>query len=232
MNQQMICKTGIEELSELGSIVLCFLRRDWDLERQKNVYLFYYKLFALIDIPSYVVYASLNYMQTVLANNHDMDDYSLVTVTLLLAYKYTEDYPPPFMLQWSYVSMIPVNTLVKLESALLRYLDYSLYISSESFLLWTEKCNVLCDLPFFSEEPAAILNNDTYYPYYYSPPLTPTLYPQVQPIAYNDNISPLLYNQDLIDLYSQDSCSVPIWMLYSQPPQVPITMNDMWYPFL
>ncbi|KAG1439246.1 hypothetical protein G6F56_012353 [Rhizopus delemar] len=115
-----------------------------------------------------------------------------------------------------------------LESKVLEQLDYSLYISPETFLLWTEECNVLCDIQLFPTEQPAILNNDSYYPYYYSPPLTPTLYNDASPILYND-VSPILYN-DVLDLYSQEDCSVPMWMLYQ--PEVPVTINDMWYPFL
>ncbi|EIE77862.1 hypothetical protein G6F46_008112 [Rhizopus delemar] len=196
----MLFKTEIEELSELCSIVLCSLYKYWDIDKQKSLSLFCYKLFTLIDIPPSVIYTSLKYVQSLLVNNSELDEYSLFTVTLLLAYKYNEDYPPPFMLQWSYASMIPVKTLVLLESRILEQLGYSLYISPETFLLWTEECNVLFDIQLllFTQPTTTttnILNNDYHYYYDYS--------------------------------LQED---VPLWTLYQ--PEIPVTINDMWYPFL
>lgn len=96
--------------------------------------------------------------------------------------------------------MIPVKTLVLLESRILEQLGYSLYISPETFLLWTEECNVLFDIQLllFTQPTTTttnILNND--YNYYYD--------------------------------YSLQE-DVPLWTLYQ--PEIPVTINDMWYPFL
>lgn len=94
--------------------------------------------------------------------------------------------------------MIPVKTLVLLESRILEQLGYSLYISPETFLLWTEECNVLFDIQlllFTQPTTTNILNNDYHYYYDYS--------------------------------LQED---VPLWTLYQ--PEIPVTINDMWYPFL
>ncbi|KAG2211593.1 hypothetical protein INT47_008689, partial [Mucor saturninus] len=154
-------KTGIE-LSELCcSIVqtLCGGNITWDMDRQLNFSIFCNRLLLQIDIPPPVVYTSLKYFQYILANSVneyniiDLSDiaheYSLFTVSLLLAYKFLED-NPPYMSQWSYVSMIPIKELISLESKVLNLLGFSLNISTEAFFEWTEQCNTLYDMPYIS----------------------------------------------------------------------------------
>ncbi|KAI8878246.1 hypothetical protein K501DRAFT_165544, partial [Backusella circina FSU 941] len=135
----------VHQLPELCSIVFGSLC-EWNIERQTQFSLYCYHLFSLVDTPAPVVYTSLKYVQTMLAKGTEMDEYSLFTVALVLSYKYTEDHAPPFMLQWSCASMIPVETLTILELDSLSLLDYSLYISADAFRQWTEECNVLYDL--------------------------------------------------------------------------------------
>ncbi|CEG65844.1 hypothetical protein RMATCC62417_02542 [Rhizopus microsporus] len=210
-SQPISFKTNIEELSELCSIVTCSLCRYLDIDRQKNLTVFCYKLLSCIDISPSVIYTGLKYIQSILANNYQcVDEYSLFTVTLLLAYKYTEDYSPPNM--WSFVSMIPVKTLISLETKLLQHLDYSLHISAETFMLWTEECNVLCNLQ--QQQSLIDIYHNYYYDYsyyYYYYHYTLNTYPTLS--------SHLMYDE----AYQDDVCSQT---------QIPvISSNDIWYPF-
>lgn len=154
-------KSGTE-LSELCSTVVQILCRgdvSWDLDRQMNFSIFCNQLVTQMNIPAPVVYTGLKYLQTILANSVneynviDLSDiaheYSLFTVSLLLAYKFLED-NPPYMSQWSFSSMIPVKELVLLESQVLNILGFTLNFSSDQFYEWTEQCNTLSDIPYIS----------------------------------------------------------------------------------
>ncbi|KAK4509089.1 uncharacterized protein ATC70_007439 [Mucor velutinosus] len=130
--------------------LLCCGNTIWDMDRIANFSSFCDRLMLQIDIPEAVVYTSLKYIQRILANSVneynliDLSDiaheYSLFTVSLSLAYKFLED-NPPYMRQWSFVSMIPIEDLVRVESQMLQKLDYSLDISIEAFNQWTDQCN-------------------------------------------------------------------------------------------
>ncbi|CAO3615841.1 unnamed protein product [Mucor hiemalis] len=156
-----IYKSGVE-LSELCSTVVQILCRgdvSWDFDRQMNFSIFCNQLVTQMNIPAPVVYTGLKYLQTILANSVneynviDLSDiaheYSLFTVSLLLAYKFLED-NPPYMSQWSFSSMIPVKELVLLESQVLNTLGFTLNFSTDQFYEWTEQCNTLYDIPYMS----------------------------------------------------------------------------------
>ncbi|KAI8380259.1 hypothetical protein BD560DRAFT_387608 [Blakeslea trispora] len=152
------------ELSELCSTVvkiLCGGNLMWDMDRLMNFSLFCHRLVVELNLSTSVVYTSLKYFQSILANSIneyniiDLSDiaheYSLFTVSLILAYKFLED-NPLYMRQWSFVSMIPVEELVMLESRVLQKLDYSLAISTEHYHAWTDQCNTLLQMPYLSLE--------------------------------------------------------------------------------
>ncbi|KAI8085814.1 uncharacterized protein B0P05DRAFT_533834 [Gilbertella persicaria] len=149
------------QLSDLCSNVvkiLCGGNLMWDMDRLMNFSLFCNRLVVQLDISAPVIYTSLKYFQTILANSIneyniiDLSDiaheYSLFTVSLILAYKFLED-NPPYMRQWSFVSMISIEELVMLESQVLQKLDYFLSISPEVYHEWIEQCNAL---PFLTLE--------------------------------------------------------------------------------
>ncbi|KAL7314665.1 hypothetical protein PS15m_006208 [Mucor circinelloides] len=151
--QQPLLLSTPNDLSVLSQKVirlLCCGNTIWDMDRIINFSTFCDRLMLQIDIPESVVYTSLKYIQRILANSVneynliDLSDivheYSLFTVSLSLAYKFLED-NPPYMRQWSVVSMIPIEDLVRVESQILQKLDYSLDISVETFDQWTDQCN-------------------------------------------------------------------------------------------
>ncbi|KAI8637920.1 hypothetical protein BD408DRAFT_374339, partial [Parasitella parasitica] len=151
--KQQLLLSAPNDLSVMSQKVirlLCCGNTIWDMDRITNFSNFCDRLMLQIDIPKSVVYTSLKYIQRILANSVneynliDLSDiaheYSLFTVSLLLAYKFLED-NPPFMRQWSFVSMIPIEDLVRVESQILQKLDYSLDISVETFDEWTDQCN-------------------------------------------------------------------------------------------
>ncbi|KAI9480304.1 MAG: hypothetical protein EXX96DRAFT_607192 [Benjaminiella poitrasii] len=152
-----IYKSDIE-LSGLCTFMirmLCGGNLMWDMDKVVNFTLFCNRLITQLNIPPPVVYTSLKYFQCTLAysineyNIIDLSDiaheYSLFTVSLLIAYKFLED-NPPYLKQWSYVSIIPINELVSLEAQILQKLDYSLNISNETLELWSKQCNTIYDI--------------------------------------------------------------------------------------
>ncbi|GAA5807117.1 hypothetical protein MFLAVUS_000468 [Mucor flavus] len=156
-----LLKSGIE-LSELCSSIiqtLCGGNITWDMDRQMNFSIFCNRMLMQIDVPEPVVYTSLKYFQYILINSVNeyniidlsniAHEYSLFTVSLLLAYKFLED-NPPYMNQWSFVSMIPIKELISLESKVLNILGFSLNISTDQFYQWTDQCNTLYDMPYIS----------------------------------------------------------------------------------
>ncbi|KAI7902110.1 uncharacterized protein BX663DRAFT_455650 [Cokeromyces recurvatus] len=152
------------ELPGLCSFIiqaLCGGNLMWDIAKFMNFTLFCNQLLTELNIPISVVYTSLKYFQQTLANSInkyniiDLSDiaheYSLFTVTLLIAYKFLED-NPPHMKQWSYVSMISMKELVLLEAQILKRLNHSLNISLETFNQWAKQCNTIYEIMINSSQ--------------------------------------------------------------------------------
>ncbi|CEP10894.1 hypothetical protein [Parasitella parasitica] len=231
--------------------LLCCGNTIWDTDRITNFSNFCDRLMLQIDIPKSVVllYLSLKYIQRILANSVneynliDLSDiaheYSLFTVSLMLAYKFLED-NPPFMRQWSILSMIPIEDLVRVESQILKKLDYSLDISVETFDEWTDQCNEIFhggqdilkyDLHMTRARLGCsillpVLLDDFYFNHYQQEQQMMVMLMQPQ----QELFAPTPTEQQYDDPFYYDiNDTIMTTNLYLPEHQVPVPMDPLWY---
>ncbi|KAI8889553.1 hypothetical protein K501DRAFT_157260, partial [Backusella circina FSU 941] len=121
----------------------------WSKERHFNFFKFCHNFILLSNISDCIVNTGLKYAELYLSrtatNIHCISEYKVFTIAMILSHKYHVDIDTCSTPLWEMASGLAKAELVKLEWEYLYMINYDLFISSEEYWNWCNKCNKLYD---------------------------------------------------------------------------------------